>query len=153
MNFAKNHIYTLFFLSLSPRAGHNWECLLGPWDRGISSHCFLCSSCGKIGLVERAIGRPLACYILIEALSLPALDSYLVPPSSPRWVLGLWPRIKFSYARNDAEAETLILWPPHAKSWLIGKEPDAGRDWGQEKGTTEDELAGWCHQLDGHEFG
>ena len=51
--------------------------------------------------------------------------------------------------RTDAEAETLILWPLHAKSWLIGKDPDAGRDWGQEKGTTEDEMAGWHHRLDG----
>ena len=43
--------------------------------------------------------------------------------------------------------------PPHAKSWLIGKDSDAGRDWGQEeKGTTEDEMAGWHHRLDGHEF-
>ena len=55
--------------------------------------------------------------------------------------------------RTDAEAETPILWPPHAKSWLIGKDPDAGRDWGQEeKGTTEDEMAGWHHRLYGHEF-
>ena len=55
--------------------------------------------------------------------------------------------------RTDANAETPILWPPHAKSWLIGKDPDAGRDLGQEeKGTTEDEMAGWHHQLDGHEF-
>ena len=50
--------------------------------------------------------------------------------------------------------EGLILWPPHAKSWLIRKDPDAGRDWGQEeKGTTEDEMAGWHYRLDGHEFG
>ena len=56
--------------------------------------------------------------------------------------------------RTDAEAEALILWPPHAKSSLIGKDPDAGRDWGQEeKGMTEDELAGWHHRLNGHEFG
>ena len=56
--------------------------------------------------------------------------------------------------RTDAEAETPILWPPHVKSCLIGKDPDAGRDWGQEeKGMTEDEMAGWHHQLDGHEFG
>ena len=55
--------------------------------------------------------------------------------------------------RTDAETETSILWPPYAKSRLIGKDPDAGRDWGQEeKGTTEDEMAGWHHQLDGHEF-
>jgi len=54
--------------------------------------------------------------------------------------------------RTDAEAETPILWPLHAKSWLIGKALDAGRDWGQEeKGTTEDEMAGWHHWLDGRE--
>ena len=55
--------------------------------------------------------------------------------------------------RNAAKAETPILWPPHAKSRLIGKDSDAGRDWGQEeKGTTEDEMAGWNHRLNGHEF-
>ena len=55
--------------------------------------------------------------------------------------------------RTDAEAETPVLWPPHVKSWLIGKDSDAGRDWGQvEKGTPEDEMAGWHHQLDGREF-
>ena len=55
--------------------------------------------------------------------------------------------------RNDAKAETPILWPPHVKSWLIGKDSDVGRDWGQgEKGMTEDEMAGWHHQLNGHEF-
>ena len=57
------------------------------------------------------------------------------------------------FGRNDAEAETPVLWPPHAKSWLIGKDCDAGRDWGQEeKGTTEDEMVGWHHWLNGHEF-
>ena len=55
--------------------------------------------------------------------------------------------------KTDAKAETPILWPPHAKSWLIGKDPDAGRDWGQEeKGMTEDEMAGWHHRLYGHEL-
>ena len=55
--------------------------------------------------------------------------------------------------RTDAEAESSILWPPDAKSWLTWKDPDAGKDWGQEeKGTTEDEMAGWHHQLDGREF-
>ena len=54
--------------------------------------------------------------------------------------------------RTDVEAETLILWPPDAKSWLTGKDTDAGRDWGQEeKGTTEDEMAGWHDRLDGRE--
>ena len=56
--------------------------------------------------------------------------------------------------RTDAEAEMPILWLPDAKSWLIGKEPDAGTDWGQEeKGTTEDEMAGWHHWPYGHECG
>ena len=56
--------------------------------------------------------------------------------------------------RTDAKSETPIVWPPHVKSLLIGKDSDAGRDWGQEeKGTTEDEMAEWHHQLDAHEFG
>ena len=55
--------------------------------------------------------------------------------------------------KTDAEVETLILWPPVAKNWLIWKDPDAGRDWGQEeKGTTEDEMVRWHHRHDGHEF-
>ena len=55
--------------------------------------------------------------------------------------------------RTKAEAETPILWPPDAKNWLIGKDPDAGKDWRcEEKGTTEDEMAGWHYWLDGHEF-
>ena len=56
--------------------------------------------------------------------------------------------------RTDVETETPILWPPDAKSWLIWKDPDAGKDWGQEeKGTTQDEMVGWHHQLNGHGFG
>ena len=55
---------------------------------------------------------------------------------------------------TDAKAETPILWPPHVKSWLYGKDPDAWRDWGQEeKWSTEDEMVGWHHWLDGHESG
>ena len=57
------------------------------------------------------------------------------------------------FGRTDAEAESPILWPPDAKNWLIGNDPDAGKDWRQEeKGTTEDEMVGWHHQLNGHEF-
>ena len=56
--------------------------------------------------------------------------------------------------RTDVEAETLIAWPPNAKSWLIWKDPDAGKDWGrEEKGMTEDDMVGWHHWLNGHEFG
>ena len=58
------------------------------------------------------------------------------------------------FGRTDVEAETPIVWPPNAKSWLIGKNSDAGKDWGQEeKGMTEDEMVGWHHWLDGHGFG
>ena len=71
-------------------------------------------------------------------------------PTSPFWRRSA--RSDF-FGRNDAKAETPVLWPPHAKSWLTGKVSDAGRDWGQEeKGTTEDEMAGWHHRLDGREF-
>ena len=56
--------------------------------------------------------------------------------------------------RTHAEAVTPVLWPPHPKSGLIGKDPDSGRGWGQdEKGTTGDEMAGWHHRLNGHESG
>ena len=55
--------------------------------------------------------------------------------------------------RTDVEAEIPILWPPDAKNWLIGKDPDSGKDWRrEEKGTTEDEMVGWHHWLNGHEF-
>ena len=58
------------------------------------------------------------------------------------------------FGRTDVEAETPILWPPNVKSWLIWKDPDAGKDWQQEeKGMTEDEMVGWHHRLDGHGFG
>ena len=54
--------------------------------------------------------------------------------------------------RTDAKAETAILWPPDVKNWFTGKDPDAGKDWRwEEKGTTEDDMVGWHHQLDGHE--
>ena len=67
-----------------------------------------------------------------------------VHPKDQSWVF---------VGRTDAEAETPVFWPPDAKSWLIGKDPDAGRDWGQEEeGTTEDEMAGRHHRLDGNEF-
>ena len=57
------------------------------------------------------------------------------------------------FGGNDAKAEAPVRWPPHVKSWLTGKDFDAGRDWGQEeKGMTENEMAGWHHRLNGHEF-
>ena len=57
------------------------------------------------------------------------------------------------FGRTDAKAETPVLWPPHAKSWLMGKDSDAGKDWGQEeKGMTENEMTGWHHRLNGLEY-
>ena len=65
----------------------------------------------------------------------------------------IW-NLTLPFRRTDVEAETPILWPPVVKSWLIGKDPDAGKDWGQEeKGTAEDEMVGWHHWLNGHGFG
>ena len=85
--------------------------------------------------------------VLEKTLESP-LDCKEIQPVSPKgdqsWVF---------IGRTDAEAETPILWPHDAKSWLIAKDPDAGKDWGQEeKGMTEDEMVGWHHWLDGHEF-
>ena len=77
------------------------------------------------------------------------LDSKEIQSVHPKWDQS-WVFI----GKTDVEAETPILWPPDAKSWLIGKDPDAGKDWRQEeKGMTEDEVVGGHHLLNGHEFG
>ena len=86
--------------------------------------------------------------VVLEKILESPLDCKEIQPVHPKgdqpWVFT---------GRTNAEAETPILWPPHAKSWLIGKDPDAGRDWVQEeKGTTEDEMAGWHHRLGGREI-
>ena len=76
------------------------------------------------------------------------LDCKEIKPVNPKGNQSL-----ICIGRTDAEAETPILWSPDAKNWPIGKGPDAGKDWRQEeKGTTEDEIGGWHHQLNGHEF-
>ena len=85
--------------------------------------------------------------VLEKTLESP-LDCNEIQPVHPK---GDQPWVFFE--RNDAKAETPVFWPPHVKSWLIGKDPDAGRDCGQEeKGMTEDEMAGWHHPLNGLEF-
>ena len=103
-----------------------WE-----WDykesRALKNWCFLTT------VLEKTLESPLGCKEIQP----------VHPKGNQSWIF---------LGRTDAEAETPILWPPHAKSWFTGKDPDAGRDWGQEKGTTEDEKAGWHHWLDGHEF-
>ena len=86
--------------------------------------------------------------VVLEKTLESTLDCKVVHPVHPKgdqfWVF---------IGGTDAKAETPILWPAHVKSWLIGKDSDAGRDWGQEeKGTTEDEMAGWHHRLNGRKF-
>jgi len=86
--------------------------------------------------------------VVLEKTPESPLDCKEIQPVHPK---GDQSRVFFG--RNDAKAETPVLWPPDRKSWLIGKDSDAGRYWGQEKkGTTEDEMAGWHPRLDGREF-
>ena len=86
-------------------------------------------------MLEKTLERPLDCKEIQP----------VHPKGDQSWVF---------IGRTYARAETPILWPPHEKSLLIGKYPDSGRDWGQEeKGMTEDEMVGWHHRLNGHEFG
>ena len=85
---------------------------------------------------------------VLEKILESPLDCKEIQPVNPKgnqsWIF---------IGRTDVEAETPILWPPYAKNWLIRKDPDAGKDWGQEeKGTTEGEMVGWHHQLDGNVF-
>ena len=76
-----------------------------------------------------------------------------VPQTSRRSNQSILKESWVSTGRTDAEAETPVLWPPHAKKWLLGKDPDAGRDWRwEEKRTTEDAMVGWYHWLDRREF-
>ena len=86
--------------------------------------------------------------VMLEKTLESLLDCKEIKPVNPKgnqhWIF---------IGRTDAEAEAPVLGPPDAKSWLIGKDPDAGKDWGQqEKGTTEDEMVGWHHLLNGHKF-
>ena len=110
-------------------SGHVWM-----WELDCEESWALKNWCFWTVVLEKTLESPLDCK-----------DIQLVhPKGNQSWVF---------IGRTDAEAETPILWPPHAKSWFIGKDPDAGSNWGQEaKGTTEDEMAGWHHRLDEHEF-
>ena len=101
-----------------------------------SSCCFFnCQKCFWTVVLEKTLESPLDCK-----------EIQPVRPKGDRsWVFT---------ERADVETETLILWPPDATSWFIWKDPDVGKDWGQEeKGMTKDEMVGWRHQLDGHGFG
>ena len=102
------------------------------WDLDCEESWVLKNWCFWTVVLEKTFGSPLDCKEIQP----------VHPKGNQSWVF---------IGRTDAEAETPILWPPDAKKWLIWKDPDAGKDWRQEKGT-EDEIVGWHHQLDGCEF-
>ena len=112
-----------------PGKFHGWRSLVGdsPWSRKESD------------TTERLL---LNCGVGEDSWE--SLGLHGDPTGNQSWIF---------IGRNDAEAKTPILWPPDAKNWLIGKDPDGGKDWRwEEKGTTEDEVVAWHHRLNGHEF-
>ena len=110
-------------------SGHVWM-----WELDYKESWVLKNWCFWTEVLEKTLGSP--------------LDCKEIQPVHPKGDQSL-----VLIGRTDVEAETPILWPPDAKSWLIWREPDAGKDWEQEEmGTKEDEMAGWHHRLNGHEL-
>ena len=110
-------------------SGHVWM-----WELDYKERWALKNWCFWTVLLEKTLESPLDCKEIKP----------VNPQGNQSWIF---------IRRTDAKAETPILWPPDAKNWLVGKDPDAGKDWKQEKkGTTEDEMVEWHHQLNGHEF-
>ena len=110
-------------------SGHVWMWELDPKESwALKNWCFWTV------VLEKTLESPLDCKEIQP----------VHPQGDQSWVF---------IGRADVEAESPILWPPDAKSWLIWKDVDDGKDWGQEKWTTEDEMVGWHHQLNGHGFG
>ena len=104
------------------------------WELNYKESWALKNWCFLTVMLEKTVESPLDCK-----------EIQPVHPKDQSWVF---------IGKTDVEAETPILWPPDAKSWLIWKDSDAGKDWWQEeKGTREDEIVGWHHRLDGHGFG
>jgi len=110
-------------------SSHVWK-----WKLDYKESWVLKNWCFWTLVLEKTLEGPLDCKE-IQAVN---------PKGNQSWIF---------IGRTNVEAETLILWPPDAKNWLLGKDPDAGKDWRQEEnGTTEDEMIGWHHGLDGHEL-
>ena len=120
-------------------SGHVWM-----WQLDYKESWALKNWCFWTVVLEKTLESPLDCK-----------EIQPVHPKGDHWKMKVFQWTSWVFiGRTDAEAKTPILWPPHVKSWLVGKDPDAGRDWGQEeKGTTEDEMVGWHHWLSGHGFG
>ena len=120
--FLHNQCYSFF-------SSHVWM-----WELDYEEDWVPKNWCGWTVLLEKTLESPLDCKEIQPVHS----------KGDQSWVF---------IGRTDVEAETPILWPPNMKSWLIWKDPDAWKDWGQkEKGITEDEMVGWHHRLNGHEF-
>ena len=103
------------------------------WELDYKESWVLKKLCSWTVVLEKTLESPLDCKV-IQPVN---------PKGNRSWIF---------IGRTHAEAETRILWPPDVKYWLTGKDPDPGKDWRrEEKGTTEDEMAGWHHQLNGHE--
>ena len=109
-------------------SGHVWM-----WELNYKESWVLKNWCFWPVVLEKTLKSPLDCKEIQP----------VHPKGNQSWMF---------IGRTDAKAETPILWPPDAKNWLIWKDPDAGKDWSREKGTTEDEMVGWHHWLNGHEF-
>ena len=110
-------------------SGHVWM-----WEMDYKENWALKNWCFWTVVLEKTLESPLDCKE-IQPVNVKGNQS---------WIF---------IGRTDAEAETLVLWPPDAKNWLLTEDSNARKDWGQgEKGTSEDEMVGWHHQLDGHEF-
>ena len=104
------------------------------WELDHKEGWVLKNWCFQTVVLEKTLASPLDCREI----------KLVNPRGSQLWIF---------IGRTDAEAEMPMLWPPDAKSWLIRKDPDAGKDWGQEeKGTTKDEMVEWYHRLNEHEF-
>ena len=118
----------VFLVKLQFFSSHVWM-----WEFDYKESWVLKNWCFWTVVLEKTLESPLDCKNIQP----------VHPEGNQSWIF---------IGKTDAEAETLILWPPDAKNWLIGKDPDSGEDWRQEKGMTEDEMVGRQHWLDGHEF-
>ena len=107
-----------------------------------AERCLAWSSKAAAALCHRST-MPIPGAALIGKQNRIAFALIINPKGNQLWIL---------IGRTDAEAEASVLWPPNVKSQLTGKDPDAGKDWRQERGITEDEMVGWHYQLNGHEF-
>ena len=114
--------------SYGSSSSHVWM-----WELDYKESWVLKNWCFWAVVLEKMLENPLDCKEI----------KLVSPEGNQSWIF---------IGQTVAEAETAILWPPDVKNWLIGKDSDAGKDWRQEKGMTEDEMVGWHHWLDGHEF-